>query len=337
MENYIRKLIEKLCELYGYSVVEFDDLEGLLSTWGVVKNVENTMEVIFFSDLQNYNKVNKGKLVDALAKAFQCDDVRLVHIVIDSELKVKNTEQGELCLNYEINPQCELILINNVDNKILYYSSGLQNKAHELANCMNYIKSKKGSNKKSQMPIITYGLIAVNVLIYILTAYLSGNISNSDIRVLVFLGAKVNQLIAQGQYYRLLTCMFLHGGIVHIALNMYSLYSIGPLVESVYGKFKYIIIYLLSGIVGSYFSYMFSKSISVGASGAIFGLLGATLIFGFKMKNRIGRDFITNILSVIGVNLIIGFSIANVDNFGHLGGLLGGIISSYLIFTFLKS
>jgi rhomboid protease GluP len=197
---------------------------------------------------------------------------------------------------------------------------------------MNGMMPNKNIAVKSKKPIITYVLITINVLVYILTAYLSRNIVDSNINVLILLGAKVNSLIANGQYYRLVTAMFLHGGIVHVSLNMYALYSIGPLVENVYGKGKYIVIYFLSGILSSLASFMFSNSISIGASGAIFGLLGAALIFAIKMKNRIGRGFINNIITVIGINLVIGFSIPNIDNFAHLGGLLGGIVISYVVF-----
>jgi rhomboid protease GluP len=177
-----------------------------------------------------------------------------------------------------------------------------------------------------QKPWVTYIIMGVNILIYILTAYLSKDAMNSNIYVLVDLGAKVNVLISSGEYYRLITCMFLHGGLIHLALNMYSLYAIGPLVERVYGKAKYIAIYFIAGIASSLLSYIFSDSISIGASGAIFGILGATLVFAITIRKTVGKDFYNNILQVMVVNLIIGFSIPNIDNFGHIGGMLGGII-----------
>ena len=332
MDTYIRNLIEKLCNIYGYRVIEFDEIPGLSSRWGVVKKEEDVEQVIFFSSLDTMNELDDNKFVDFVRNALQCEHIKTIQVLIDDDLKVQSDEEGVFHLNHKINPQCELILINNVDNKILYYSSGLENKANELANCINNMIHTEKQGGMTEKAIITYILIAVNVLVYAITAYLSGSITDSNINVLVFLGAKVNQLINGGEYYRLVSCMFLHGGIIHVALNMYSLYALGPFVESVYGKFRYTVIYFFAGIVSSFFSYKFSDDVSVGASGAIFGLLGAALIFAIKMKDRVRKDFVMNILSVIGINLIIGFSIPNVDNFGHLGGLVGGIVSSFFLF-----
>ena len=175
-------------------------------------------------------------------------------------------------------------------------------------------------------PWATYIIMGINILVFMITAFLSKNIMTSNISVLIYLGAKVNVLISSGEYYRLITCMFLHAGLLHISLNMYSLYIIGPLVERVYGRVKYISIYFIAGIVASLFSYIFSNDISIGASGAIFGLLGATLIFAITIKKTVGKDFYINILQVMAVNLIIGFSIPNIDNYAHIGGILGGIV-----------
>lgn len=186
--------------------------------------------------------------------------------------------------------------------------------------------------RKNKQWLITYVLIAMNILMYLISAFLSENIFDIDIRVLIYLGAKFNPLIDIGQYYRLVTCTFLHGGLMHIALNMYALYAIGPLIERTYGKSKFLLIYFVSGIMSSFFSYKFSSKVSIGASGAIFGLLGAALVLSIKMRRVIGEDFRRNIISVILVNIIIGVSISNIDNFGHLGGLVGGILVSMLIF-----
>lgn len=332
MDTYIRNLIEELCNIYGYRIVEFQEIPGLSSRWGVVKEAENTTDVVFFSNLHTAQELNINNFISYIRNALQCEDIRPIQVLLDEDLKTEADEEGVLRLNHKIYPQCGLILINNVDNKILYYSSGLENKANELANCINHMRHTEKKGVMTEKAIITYILIAVNVLVYALTAYLSGNIVDSDTNVLIFLGAKVNELISSGEYYRLVSCMFLHGGAMHVALNMYSLYALGPFVERVYGKVRYTIIYFFAGIISSLFSYMFSSDISVGASGAIFGLLGAALVFAIKMKDRVRKDFIMNILSVIGINLIIGFSIPNVDNFGHLGGLVGGILSSFLLF-----
>jgi rhomboid protease GluP len=159
---------------------------------------------------------------------------------------------------------------------------------------------------------------------------------STDQSVLILLGANYNKFVLQGEYYRLLTNMFLHGGLLHIALNMYALYSIGPLVERIYGRIRYAVIYFISGIIASVFSCIFSQGVSVGASGAIFGLLGTTLVFAIKMRENIGRGFLRNIASVIIINLFIGFSLPNIDNYAHLGGLIGGTIAAILLYKIRK-
>jgi rhomboid protease GluP len=226
----------------------------------------------------------------------------------------------------------DTIVLNYTDNNILYYGANSEQTIQEL---INLSRNSRYVNKEAERDTfkcwVTYSIIALNVVAYIITSFLSGNIFDSDINVLIKLGAKYNELIAEGQYYRLISCMFLHGGLLHVALNMYALYSIGPLVERLYGRAKYIIIYFASGILSSLFSYIFSDSVSVGASGAIFGLLGTTLVFAVKARKNIGRDFLRNIASVIIINLIIGFTMSNIDNFGHLGGLVGGILITLIL------
>lgn len=332
MENYIKKLIQNLCDHYDYNIVEIEGVNGIYVNWGVYKKTSSGLDVIFFSNLDSSYEIKVHELRKYFENHLQDENLTLNQVIVDDKLKIKVDESGVFHINYKINPQCGLILINNVDNKILYFSEDVKDKAEQLSTCMNYMRSPQSSQEKLEKPIITYVLIGVNVLMYLVTAFLSGDILDSNINVLVFLGAKVNELIKGGEYYRFITCMFLHGGIIHLALNMYSLNSLGPLIERIYGKVKYIVLYFLSGIVSSIFSYIFSTSVSIGASGAIFGLLGAVLVFAVKMKNFVGKEFMVNILSVIVVNLFIGFSIANVDNFGHMGGLVGGIIISFFLF-----
>ena len=140
------------------------------------------------------------------------------------------------------------------------------------------------------------------------------------------------ELIKNGQPWRLITCAFLHGGLAHIAFNMYALKIIGAEVEYAFGKVKYIIIYLISAIGSSIFSYMFNPaSISVGASGAIFGLFGAMIIFGIRNKNKIGKEYIINLAQVVIVNIIIGIILSNIDNSAHMGGLVFGAISALIL------
>jgi rhomboid protease GluP len=188
----------------------------------------------------------------------------------------------------------------------------------------------------SRFPV-TYGTIGFTVIVFIfqwLGAYVNGNgVVCGQGDVICQAGAKINQAIAAGEIWRFITPIFIHVNAMHILVNMYSLHAVGPSVEMFYGKERTAILYLLSGISGVAFSFAFSSYISVGASGAIFGIVGALAwllfrhrhIFGAVAKNQLQR-----IIFVIFLNLILGMS-AMIDNWGHIGGLLGGIFIGWLI------
>jgi len=144
-------------------------------------------------------------------------------------------------------------------------------------------------------------------------------------------GAKFNPLIMNGEYWRLITPMFLHGGIVHLFFNSYSLYVIGPAVEDLFGSVKFAVIYFIAGIIGNVASFAFSTHMSVGASGAIFGLFGA-LVYLIRKDRRIFKtSFGTSIVVTIVYNLIYGFMNERIDNFAHIGGLVGGFATATVV------
>lgn len=167
-------------------------------------------------------------------------------------------------------------------------------------------------------------LIGINILMFLLTKVM--DLTGGD--GLIRLGAKVNFLIAFGEYWRLFTAMFLHADVMHLLFNMLALYIFGRDIEHIFGRKNFTFIYLLSGLAGSSMSYLLSNSISVGASGAIFGLMGANL-FLYRTnpavyKRIYGMDYII----LIGINLLMGFIRPNIDVAGHLGGLAGGFFVS---------
>ncbi len=320
-EEFLKNVINGFCKFYDYGVIELNSSLNLASNWALVKNLTpNSKRVIIFLD--NAKAIDNNSMLYELRQILNCESIELVKIITLDNKAISDIEE-------EFIYQEDIITADYTNNRLLSYGYKCENAAEELANIMNYYSNRKAVSVKNK-PWVTYGLILINVIMYIITALLSGNPFDSDINVLVLLGAKYNELIASGQYYRLITCMFLHGGILHLALNMYSLNSIGPLVERIYGKLKYLLIYFISGIVSSLLSYFFSEGISIGASGAIFGLLGTTLVFAITMRKDIGKGFLRNIASVIIINLFIGFTIPNIDNFGHLGGLIGGVITAFI-------
>jgi len=177
-------------------------------------------------------------------------------------------------------------------------------------------------------PYVTYMILGINIaawLIMNLAGLLFGWSMNAQ---LIYFGAKVNALIVRGEYWRLITAMFLHIGVAHLFFNSYALYIYGPIVEKLYGKTKYILIYLISGLIGSIFSYALSPNPSAGASGAIFGLMGALLYFRKQKKGLFQRIFGPGLILIIGINLLYGFIQPGIDNWGHIGGLIGGYLIS---------
>jgi rhomboid protease GluP len=178
-------------------------------------------------------------------------------------------------------------------------------------------------------PYVTYILLGITVLIFIFqlgTEYLL----QTD--YLVLYGAKINQMIAQGELWRLFTPMFLHGSILHIAFNMYALSKIGPRLERYYGHWRFLALYILSGFGGNVFSMMFTDAPSLGSSTAIFGLIGAQGVFYYHNREIFGTAFrqaLNGIITIAAFNLVIGLS-PGIDNWGHIGGLIGGIIFAWL-------
>ncbi|MBN1438302.1 MAG: rhomboid family intramembrane serine protease [Anaerolineales bacterium] len=166
--------------------------------------------------------------------------------------------------------------------------------------------------------VFTYGILAVTILVFVgqwgfgaaFTVY----------------GLKINQLIRQGEYWRFVTPIFFHADPMHLFFNMYALYNIGTQIERLLGRVRFLMIYFFSGIAGVAASFLFNPAPSLGASGAIFGLIGALAVFLYrntKILGPVGRSMLTNVLVVIGMNLAISFH-PQIDLWGHLGGLLAG-------------
>lgn len=188
-------------------------------------------------------------------------------------------------------------------------------------------------------PRAVWVLLALNIVIFAvpwLLARIGVRILGFPIDIFVqALGAKDNEAIfVYGQYYRLLSAMFLHAGILHIAFNGYALYSLGQEAERLYGTLRFLALYFISGLAGSVASYAFNASPGVGASGAIFGLIGGLSAFYYvsrKLLGEISRAQLGNLITVIMLNLFIGFSSPVIDNTAHIGGLIGGVVVGFLL------
>ena len=181
-------------------------------------------------------------------------------------------------------------------------------------------------------PVATIILLVVNFLFFALEIFAGGS---DNTQVLLNLGASYGPYLRRGEYWRLVMPMFLHGGWLHILGNSYCLYILGPILERVYGYGRYLTIYVAAGVGGAFLSMAVSKNVSVGASGAIFGIAGAMLVTGYVHRHAVpprwGRAFGAGMIPFIVLNLALGFSMHGIDNWGHLGGLAIGVLLAFLI------
>lgn len=202
--------------------------------------------------------------------------------------------------------------------------------AYERAVLSHEVKRKKEETQFFHYgkPFFTYVFTAINIALFIVMT-LAGGSTNTE--VLLRYGAKFNPLILEGEWWRLITPMFLHIGLLHLLMNSFALYYLGTAVEQIYGRLRFFWIYLFSGFSGSLLSFLLTPNLSAGASGAIFGLFGALLYFGVIKPKLFFRTMGMNVLVVIGINLVFGFSVPGIDNAGHIGGLMGGFLATGMV------
>ena len=183
----------------------------------------------------------------------------------------------------------------------------------------------------------TATIVGINLAVYVACAVMSvvtglGSPMDFDSRMLLRFGADYGPLALDGEWWRLFTSMWLHGGLIHVAANMYGLWAFGRITERIYGRGRYLVIYLMTGLASSLASVAWHSdpTVSVGASGAIFGVVGA-LVWPFYRKrlhlpHAVMSAMLRNIGTVIVINLIIGASIPVIDNAAHVGGLIAGLV-----------
>jgi rhomboid protease GluP len=195
-------------------------------------------------------------------------------------------------------------------------------------------------NSFSRLPV-TFGLIGACVAVYVAVA-VAGQGYGWPLNVglvtqppdVLGKGALVPALVAQGRAWLLFTSMFLHAGFVHLALNMLSLYFLGSFVEVAFGRGRFLALYLTSGLAGG-LAYLYFGDFGgsvVGASGAIFGLLGGVLGYSLRRGTFSWQNpLIRQLLILTALNLYVGFSVSNISNTAHIGGLLGGLAFGWLV------
>ncbi|CDB14834.1 rhomboid family protein [Clostridium sp. CAG:221] len=314
MDKFEKKLFNTLVSKAGFYIRSFYSESLKKEQWIAILENESMLYSIIIAE-NSYNVSLYDETYKYLKSLYN------KNIVINEIVTIEGS--------YDYYEHDNMLIYSLRDKKVVYSS----NSCKLLIPIINEMDiTKKTNNKRDKYMMLTNILIAINLLVFLISAWISKNIFDIDIYTLIIMGAKVNSLIDKGQVWRLITCAFLHGGLIHIFFNMYALKILGPEIEYVYGKVKYLVIYLLSAIAASIFSYIFGpQSVSVGASGAIFGLFGAMLIFGIKHRKQMGKAYMMNILQVIFVNVIIGISSSNIDNAAHFGGLIVGALIALLL------
>ena len=306
-------------------------LENLDNNYKIVRIVSHH---IHNKEQLDFDKFKLDRIVKQVKRKTLSFKVKVLSIYTDIEdEKILNNDDVLITKEKDINNPKLVSAFPDIVEKTNRKEDGLEyfikvtdniNKKNEKR---NKVAEKIFSYKK---PIVTYIIISICILLYIIME-IFGNGSTNNITLLKF-GANLDVLVKNGEYYRLFTSIFLHIGIMHLLCNMYSLYIIGREVESLFGKVKYIIIFILSGIFGSVLSIAFSHNvISAGASGAIFGLLGALLYFGMYYRTYLGEALVRSIIPILIINLVIGFLSPGIDMAAHIGGFVGGILVSMMV------
>ncbi len=304
-------------------------LENLDSDYKLIRIVSH---YIHNDEQLNFDRFKLKKIVDNLKKKTFTFEMPILSIYTslgeDVILPEKQNNDYSLLIsnNSEIKNPGLIEIFPDIVEKTTHKEEGLDLivKISDDINKESFEKTKKIEKIFAiKKPIITYIIIGICIFMFLLTYFLK-------MENIIYLGGNAKDLVKNGDYYRLLTCIFLHAGIIHIACNMYSLSIIGTQLESFFGKIRYLIIFLISGISGSILSIAFSNNnyISIGASGAIFGLLGAILYFGYHYRVFLGNVLKNQIIPIILLNLMIGFMVSGIDNFAHIGGLMGGIFTT---------
>jgi rhomboid protease GluP len=196
--------------------------------------------------------------------------------------------------------------------------------------------SERDPAQKQTLPIVTIVLVAINLAAFAFEVASGAHYLSPTPQSLLDVGGNLGSRTFNGEPWRLLSAMFLHAGVIHLAVNMFSLVMVGRLIEHLYGRAGYVAIYLFAGIVGGIASGLStSNAVSVGASGAIFGVfaaVGAYLVVNRKrLDEEVFKSQTRSLLMTIGINVFAGLQIPGIDMRAHIGGLVTGFVASLLL------
>ena len=317
-------------------------LENLDEYYRVIRLVGH---YIHNNEQLNFDKFKVNKIIKNIKRKTLSLKMDVLNIYVDLGDNVDLKESKDKSLSFFIKNVSDLKNVGIIEifpdivEKTKFDENGIELmvKITDDINKKNAKSSVEHLNTfEKKLPVISYIIIGICVVMF-LAMYIFGR-GSYDTATLLMFGANVDTLVKSGEFYRLITCAFLHIGILHLLFNMYALYVIGPQVESFFGKYKFIIIYLVSALSASILSIAFNhNTVCAGASGAIFGLLGSILYFGYHYRIYLGNVIKSQIIPIIAINLLFGFMVSGIDNFAHIGGLVGGIIITMAVGVPYKS
>lgn len=300
---------------------------------GPYKIIRINSNYIHNNEQFDFDLFKMKSIIKQIKKKTMSFKIPTLNILLDINDRVdiipeKNIESLKLDLNKDVTKNKILKdLFPNLSKELINSKDGLD----LVVNVTKDINKKTAKENKvfeqifsPKKIIVTKALIVINILVFI-AMYLFGK-GSTNTATLINFGANSGPLVANGEIYRLLTSTFLHIGLIHLLFNMYALYIIGSQLENFLGKKKFLIVYLVSAISGSLLSAVLSNNISAGANGAIFGLLGSLLYFGYHYRVYLGNVLIKQIVPLIILNIALGFLFPGVDNASHIGGLFGGLL-----------
>ncbi len=359
--NFINSLIRYFIEKDYFNLISSQS-EPLDFTYGptsLIKNYQGTSVLLEIINADQYNIEQLAQMMQngaAMLENLDGNNASIFRLFLfdetPSEEKINIIEQGQVdiisekkfmkCISVNITtkqvqkhfsvPSFDANIVKSVKQ---FFSKNLDARVTSAKDVEELIAQRQKDFEiklRAKKPWITYGLIAINIAVFLILKLMSNKTGTPYETLMREYGAKVNNLILGGEYWRLISPMFLHWDIIHIALNCYSLFIVGTQVEKLFGHARFTAIYLVSGFLGCIASFAFSISISAGASGAIFGLLGAMLFFAIKRPSLLKSSFGVNLVTTLIINLVYGFMNKQIDNYGHLGGLLGGFLTTGAVY-----
>jgi rhomboid protease GluP len=342
-DEIIMKLVHYFITEENYNPIVVNGVKDeiwLENSSGPYRIIRINSNNIFNKEQLTYDYYKIESIVKQIKKKTFSFNVNTLNILLDvnEDLEIEGTKNitPVPLLNNDLNITNQGILeaFPNINDKLLKDTTGVD----LIINVTKDINEKTEKDNRvyertfKPKPIVLNSLIIFAcIIMFIIECIMDGAgaiFGGVTTLTAVKLGATARALLQDGEIWRTITAAFLHADAMHLTLNMYSLFIVGRQIETYLGKGKFLIVYLISAISGSLLSAVATGNPSVGASGAIFGLLGSLLYFGYHYRTYLGNVVKTQIIPIIVLNLGLGFLTPGIDNFAHIGGLVGGLFAT---------